>query len=64
MNGASMNEFFASFMLQRIENSDLALEDIPVRLARYGLMERMRLSMKCGRARSWRRLMSREAVTK
>lgn len=29
----------ASFMLQRIENGDLALEDIPVRLARYGLME-------------------------
>lgn len=29
----------ASFMLHRIENSDLALEDIPVCLARYGLME-------------------------
>lgn len=29
----------ASFMLQRIENGVLALEDIPVRLARYGLME-------------------------
>jgi len=29
----------ANFMLQRIENGDLALEDIPVRLARYGLME-------------------------
>ena len=29
----------ADFMLQRIENGDLALEDIPVRLARYGLME-------------------------
>jgi hypothetical protein len=29
----------AKFMLQRIENGDLALEDIPVRLARYGLME-------------------------
>jgi hypothetical protein len=26
-------------MLQRIETGDLALEDIPVRLARYGLME-------------------------
>lgn len=29
----------ASFMLQRIENGDLGLEDIPVHLARYGLME-------------------------
>ncbi len=29
----------ASFMLQRAENGDLALDDIPVRLARYGLME-------------------------
>lgn len=29
----------ASFMLQRIENGCLSLEDIPVRLARYGLME-------------------------
>ena len=29
----------AGVMLQRIENGDLALEDIPVRLARYGLME-------------------------
>lgn len=29
----------AAFMLQRIENGDLGLEDIPVRLARYGLME-------------------------
>lgn len=28
----------ADFMLQRIESGDLALEDIPVRLARYGLM--------------------------
>ena len=26
-------------MLQRIENGDLTLEDLPVRLARYGLME-------------------------
>ena len=26
-------------MLQRIENGDLALEDLPVRLAQYGLME-------------------------
>ena len=32
-------EELADFMLQRIENGDLALEDIPVRLARYGLME-------------------------
>lgn len=29
----------ASFMLQRIDNGSLALEDIPVRLARYGLMD-------------------------
>lgn len=29
----------ANFMSQRIENGDLDLEDIPVRLARYGLME-------------------------
>lgn len=29
----------AKFMLNRIENGDLALEDIPVRLARYGTME-------------------------
>lgn len=28
----------ADFMLQRIEDGNLALEDIPVRLARYGLM--------------------------
>jgi hypothetical protein len=26
-------------MLQRIENGELTLEDIPIRLARYGLME-------------------------
>jgi len=32
-------EVVADFMLQRIENGDLALEDIPVRLARYGSME-------------------------
>jgi hypothetical protein len=32
-------EEIADFMLQRIESGDLALEDIPVRLARYGLME-------------------------
>lgn len=30
----------ADFMRERIENDNLALEDIPVRLARYGLMER------------------------
>lgn len=29
----------ANFMLERIENGSLLLEDIPVRLARYGLME-------------------------
>ncbi len=29
----------AEFMLQRIEDRDLRLEDVPVRLARYGLME-------------------------
>ena len=29
----------AGFMLQRIEDGDLDLEDIPVRLARYGLMD-------------------------
>lgn len=28
-----------SFMMQRIENGSLPLEDIPLRLARYGLME-------------------------
>lgn len=27
------------FMRQRIDNGDLELEDIPVRLARYGLMK-------------------------
>lgn len=32
----------ASFMLQRIENSDIQLEDIPNRLARYGLMDPMK----------------------
>lgn len=32
-------EELAGFMLQRIENGQLALEDIPVRLARYGLEE-------------------------
>jgi hypothetical protein len=31
-------EELADFMLQRIESGDLALEDIPARLARYGLM--------------------------
>ncbi len=29
----------ADFMLKRIEQGALALEDLPVRLARYGLME-------------------------
>lgn len=29
----------AQFMYQRIEDGDLALEDIPRRLARYGLMD-------------------------
>lgn len=29
----------AEFMLERIESGSLALEDIPMRLARYGLME-------------------------
>lgn len=29
----------ADFMLQRIENGQLGVEDIPLRLARYGLME-------------------------
>jgi hypothetical protein len=29
----------AKFMLQRIENGDIPFEDIPVHLARYGLME-------------------------
>lgn len=29
----------ADFMLDRIENGQLGLEDIPARLARYGLME-------------------------
>lgn len=29
----------AAFMRQRIESGDLGLEDVPVRLARYGLME-------------------------
>lgn len=32
----------ASFMLQSIENSDIHLEDIPNRLARYGLMDPMK----------------------
>lgn len=32
-------EELSSFMLDRIENAELSLEDIPVRLARYGLME-------------------------
>jgi len=29
----------AEYMLQRIESGDLSLEDIPIRLARYGLMD-------------------------
>ena len=29
----------ADYMIQRIDSGDLALEDIPVRLARYGLMK-------------------------
>lgn len=29
----------ADFMLQRIENGDLPVEDIPSRLARYGIMD-------------------------
>ncbi|MCZ2113657.1 MAG: hypothetical protein LC131_07465, partial [Anaerolineae bacterium] len=29
----------ADFMLRRIENQQIVLEDIPVRLARYGLMD-------------------------
>ncbi|MDI9689724.1 hypothetical protein [Burkholderia cenocepacia] len=29
----------AAFMRRRLENGDLAAEDIPVRLARYGLMQ-------------------------
>lgn len=45
----------ANLMLQRIENGDLALEDIPACLARYGLMESKRSSMKCGSAWNWRR---------
>lgn len=32
-------EELADFMLQRIENGDLGAEEIPLRLARYGLME-------------------------
>lgn len=32
------DETIANFMLFRIENNDLALEDIPMRLARFGLM--------------------------
>lgn len=32
-------ETLTRFMSQRIENGDLALEDIPNRLARYGLLE-------------------------
>ncbi|MCW5230952.1 hypothetical protein D8B34_23650 [Verminephrobacter eiseniae] len=27
------------FLRQRVENGDLALDDLPLRLARYGLME-------------------------
>lgn len=30
----------AAYMLMRVESGDLDLEDIPTRLARYGLMER------------------------
>lgn len=33
-------EQLSAFMLQRIENGQIQPEDIPVRLARYGLMER------------------------
>ena len=29
----------ADFMLRRIENGDLLVEDIPSRLARYGIMD-------------------------
>ncbi len=34
----------ADFMLERIENGDLGLENIPVRLARYGLMDAIEFS--------------------
>jgi hypothetical protein len=59
----------ASFMPQRNEKGDLALEDIPVRLARHGLMEsnafadEMRERMEHVFVR-WRRLISRQVVTK
>lgn len=36
---APSEEELAQLMLNRIERGDLALEDIPLRLARYGLME-------------------------
>lgn len=32
-------EALAAYMKQRIEDGDLSLEDVPVRLARYGLMD-------------------------
>ncbi len=36
---ATAEEEIAEFMLKRIENGDLELGDIPIRLARYGLMD-------------------------
>lgn len=36
---ALSEEDLSKFMLKRIEDGQLELEDIPVRLARYGLME-------------------------
>ncbi|MHB1666095.1 hypothetical protein [Thiomonas sp.] len=35
-----LEETLAQFMQDRIENGALALEDLPVRLVRYGLMRR------------------------
>lgn len=36
---AMSEDDLADFMLQRIENGEVLAEDIPLRLARYGLME-------------------------
>lgn len=62
----------SDFMLQRIENGDLALEDLPVRLARYGLMEptafvyemRQRMELSKEANSSWAITLTMESGTK
>lgn len=63
-------EKLSSFMLQRIESGGLALEDIPVRLAQYGLMEphafvdEMRERIENGKSGSWSVALAMENGTK